>query len=71
LSSANKNQGAQIRGNTNTEGMKGEESQDSTNELRTWKTRHAGPVWIRSASFSTRLSEVSWSRNSYHSSCSA
>jgi hypothetical protein len=51
--------------------MKGEESQDSTNELRTWKTRHAGPVWIRSASFSTRLSEVSWSRNSYHSSCSA
>jgi hypothetical protein len=25
---------------------------------RTWKTRHAGPPWIRSASFSTRLSEA-------------
>jgi hypothetical protein len=24
----------------------------------TWKTRHAGPLWIRSASFSARLSEA-------------
>jgi hypothetical protein len=25
---------------------------------RTLKTRHAGPLWIRSASFSARLSEA-------------
>jgi hypothetical protein len=30
-----------------------------------------GPPWIRSASFSARLSEAPWSRNSCHSACSA
>jgi hypothetical protein len=35
------------------------------------KTRHAGPTWIRSASFSALLSEASWSRNSCHNACSA
>jgi hypothetical protein len=34
---------------------------------RTWKTCHAGPLWIRSASFSARLSEAPWPRNSSHS----
>jgi hypothetical protein len=28
-------------------------------------------MWIRSATFSMLLSEASWSRNSYHSACSA
>jgi hypothetical protein len=39
--------------------------------MRTWKIRYTGPPWIRSTSFSVLLSEVSWSRNSYHSACSA
>jgi hypothetical protein len=30
----------------------------------TWKARHVGPLWIRSASFNARLSEASWSRSS-------
>jgi hypothetical protein len=38
--------------------------------MRTWNARHAGPVWIRSASFSALLSEAPWSRNSYHNACS-
>jgi hypothetical protein len=36
----------------------------------TWKTHHAGPLWIRNASFNARLSEASWSRSSCHSPCS-
>jgi hypothetical protein len=32
---------------------------------------HAGAPWIRSASFSARLSEVLWSWNSCHNACSA
>jgi hypothetical protein len=40
-------------------------------QSRTWKMRHAGPLWIRRASFCARLSEALWSRNSCHSSCSA
>jgi hypothetical protein len=37
----------------------------------TWKTRHAGPLWIHNASFNARLSEASWSRSSSQSPCSA
>jgi hypothetical protein len=37
----------------------------------TWKTRHAGPLWIHSALFNTRLSEAPWSRSSCHNPCSA
>jgi hypothetical protein len=37
----------------------------------TWKTRHAGPLWIRNASFSARLSEAPWSQSSCQSPCSA
>jgi hypothetical protein len=33
--------------------------------------RHAGPVWICSAPFNARLSEVPWSRSSCHNYCSA
>jgi hypothetical protein len=35
------------------------------------KTHHAGPAWIRSASFSVLLREASWSRNSCHNAFSA
>jgi hypothetical protein len=45
--------------------------QNPTEETRTWKTRHARPAWIRSASFSALLSEAPWSRNSCHIACSA
>jgi hypothetical protein len=38
---------------------------------RTLKICHAGPAWIRRASFNALLSEVSWSRNSCYSACSA
>jgi hypothetical protein len=39
-----------------------EHENDETEEKRqqrlTWKTRHAGPLWIRSASFYALLSEA-------------
>jgi hypothetical protein len=37
----------------------------------TWKAHHAGPLWIRNASFSAWLSEAPWSRSSSQSPCSA
>jgi hypothetical protein len=45
--------------------------QQANERRRTWKTRHAGPPWIRSASFSARLSEASWPQSSSHSCCSS
>jgi hypothetical protein len=39
----------------------GEETTKSDEKPLTWKTCHTGPLWIRSASFSARLSEAPWS----------
>jgi hypothetical protein len=50
---------------------KGKESRNFTKTQLTWKTRHAGPLWIHNASFSARLSESPWSRSSYQSPYSA
>jgi hypothetical protein len=42
--------------------MNGEKTGEEIAKLHkiqlTWKTRHAGPLWIRSASFNARLSEA-------------
>jgi hypothetical protein len=55
--------------------MNAEKAGEGTAKLHetqlTWKTRHAGPLWIRNASFSARLSEAPWSRSSCQSPCSA
>jgi hypothetical protein len=37
----------------------------------TWKTHHAGRLWICISLFNVRLSEASWSRSSCHNPCSA
>jgi hypothetical protein len=50
---------------------RGRDSKIQTEKTCTWKIRHAGPPWIRSASFNMLLSEAPWSQNSCHSACSA
>jgi hypothetical protein len=49
---------ADVRKDMNEE-RAGEETAKPHKTQLTWKTRHAGPLWIRNASFSARLSEVS------------
>jgi hypothetical protein len=61
---------AGVRKNTNEE-KAGEETAELYENQLTWKTRHAGPLWIRSASFNARLSEAPWSRSSSQIPCSA
>jgi hypothetical protein len=46
-----------VRKSMNTKRV-GEETAKLDETQLTWKTRHAGPLWIRSASFSARLSEA-------------
>jgi hypothetical protein len=48
-----------------------EDTSNSTMRTCTLKICHAGPAWIRRASFNALLSEAPWSRNSYHSACLA
>jgi hypothetical protein len=36
-----------------------DEIKEKGQQRLTWKTRHAGPPWIRSASFNARLSAAS------------
>jgi hypothetical protein len=61
---------ASVRKNTNAE--KAREGISKSHEAQlTWKMRHAGPLWIRNASFRARLSEAPWSRSSCQSPCSA
>jgi hypothetical protein len=48
---------AGVRKDTNEE-KAGEEAAKLHETQLTWKTRHAGPLWIRNASFSARLSEA-------------
>jgi hypothetical protein len=49
--------GVGIRKDTNGE-KTGEEIAKLHKIQLTWKTRHAGPLWIRSASFNARFSEA-------------
>jgi hypothetical protein len=35
-----------------------DETEEKGRQRLTWKTRHAGPLWIRSTSFNARLSEA-------------
>jgi hypothetical protein len=49
--------GEGVRKDTNGE-KTGEEVAKLYKIQLTWKTRHAGPLWIRSASFNARLSEA-------------
>jgi hypothetical protein len=46
-----------VRKDTNGE-REGEETAKLHETELTWKTRHAGPLWIRNASFNARLSEA-------------
>jgi hypothetical protein len=59
-----------VRKNANTEKAREGISKLHEEQL-TWKMRHAGPLWICSASFSARLSKAPWSRSSSQSPCSA
>jgi hypothetical protein len=59
-----------VRKNTNAEKARKGTSKPHETQL-TWKTRHAGPLWIRNASFSARWSEAPWSGSSCQSPCSA
>jgi hypothetical protein len=63
----NERRAAKTNAKTTEQGRK----QQANKHRRTWKTRHAGPPWIRSASFSARLSKVLWPRSSSHSCCSS
>jgi hypothetical protein len=57
-------------GNVRTQKQR-EKTSNSTMRARTLKICHAGPAWIRRASFNTLLSEAPWSRNSCHIAYSA
>jgi hypothetical protein len=57
LPPARRARGAGVRKDTNGE-KTGEEIAKLHKIQLTWKTRHAGPLWIRSASFNARLSEA-------------
>jgi ribonuclease HI len=48
-----------------------DEIEEKGQQCLTWKTRHAGPPWIFSASFNARLSAAPWPRSSPHSCCSS
>jgi hypothetical protein len=57
-------------GNARAQKQQGKTS-NSTMRARTLKIYHAGPAWIRRASFNALLRGGPWSRNSCHSACSA
>jgi hypothetical protein len=50
---------------------KGKKTTKPGEKSLTWKTRHVGPPWIRSASFSAGFSKAPWSWNSCHNTYSA
>jgi hypothetical protein len=70
LPSISRARGAGVRKDTNGE-KTGERITKLYGTQLTWKACHAGPLWTRSASFSTRLSEAPLSRSSSQSPCSA
>jgi hypothetical protein len=60
LSTADKVQEEAKSGNARTQKRRGKTS-NSTMRTRTLKICHAGPAWIRRASFNALLSEAAWS----------
>jgi hypothetical protein len=70
LSAANKVREKAKSGNARAQRRQGK-TLNSTMRTRTLKICHAGPAWIRRASFNALLSEAPWSQNSCHSACSA
>jgi hypothetical protein len=65
-----KQEKAWVRGSANAEETSGKTAKPGK-KSQTWKMHHPGLPWIRSDSFSARLSETPWSRNSCHGTCSA